>query len=148
MSWSATALAATSPVAVDEEFVPEGGLVEDDADEVDTGDLLADLEAMDDMHEREAIGEPVVAMTMPEGPDLPDAINGSFSVQSDIHIDESLSPGNGRAMMATGVALSGLGFAGQMIGLKVVHDRCDVSQELTRLGQVPDTYHLNNNAGC
>lgn len=77
------------------------------------------------------VDEPVVAMTVPEGPEVPDAINGSFAVRSDVVLDDSLSPGNGRAMMFTGVALSGIGFAGQMIGMKVVHDRCDGFTEMS-----------------
>jgi hypothetical protein len=67
----------------------------------------------------------VVALTIPEGPELPDSVQRSFAVRSEYVLDKSFAPGSGSAMMLTGGVLSTLGFAGQLIGLKVVHDRCD-----------------------
>jgi hypothetical protein len=74
--------------------------------------------------EPDARGE-VVALAIPEGPELPDSVQASFAVRSEYMLDESFAPASGRAMIMAGSALSVLGFAGQLVGLKVVHDRCD-----------------------
>jgi hypothetical protein len=67
----------------------------------------------------------VVALTIPEGPELPDSAQPGYSVRSELVVDSVLAPGSGGGMIMTGAALSTLGFAGQLVGLRVVHDRCD-----------------------